>query len=211
MFVGLKLPVKTIIMTRAADGADVSFRALLHPLRPDAFGILREVVSFVPPSLAAPIVQAKIMKSLGVNIQETVISNTLWKLQDYLPMSSMRAVTHWDNAQLKQYQALAPESNTVAIGSARRNCDQCEKPLTLCAPKDRARLRNVAINSQCTFVNRFKCYGLASGAQFALFQEGFCKGCKSYFLGEWRYKKNEGEDGADSAHHIHHLVVSNVN
>ena len=154
-------------------GKDFSFSALLHPLPAAAFGAVAEVCGLVPVSLAPPFLEACLRRDYRVEVDGNTVANVLWKLKTYLP-SALGNRFSLNAARLKELQALAPDHNTVHIGSVRRHCP-CGKQLEYCAPKDRSNVaNNIKKNASGAVVvaNRYRVITFGAGVQYATFQAG---------------------------------------
>ena len=174
-------------------GSGFQFKYLLDPLPIFAFGTFVKVFRDVPHPLVLPFLEAALAQDHQITVPQQTLTNVLWKLQHYLPSVTLTSGDTSNSPELKKWQALAPDANTVRIETARRECPECTKPLIECQPKDRSSISGVHGTSAIT--NRYKFYSVGAGVQHAEFVERRCPCCSLYYLGGWQYKKNAAADG----------------
>ena len=104
-------------------GLDSSFWALLHPLPPEAFRTMVNVLAIIRRQLVVPFIQAWLQHEAAVPVKKQMIDNALWKLRHtrYRPITVARK-----NARRKNLQGLAPQSTCFFFLKRQRVFDSHE-------------------------------------------------------------------------------------
>ena len=185
-------------------GRDFSLARVIDPLPVRCVGAFVDVLNHVDVSIAAPCLQAVLLKQYQQDIPGRTLQNIVWKLQQYLPsLIELRFPAGRLTARHKDLQVLVPEATLVRVPARTGPCPYCPDELRARPGADRCnRGRNLPNQKAITAatgerfeVIRYKLYSWAAGVQNAIFDESRCPKCERFFLGGWSYRKNKSPQG----------------